>query len=389
MRKGTLVDVANHTFAIMRELGRGNFGIVYEANSREASGLVEVAIKVSMVNNDHASYSIQSQAVQLQTECRVLQQLTTKLACQSSLHSPQYLAHAVTPSKVTLAMTKVPGLPLGKWLYGMDAGELSTVTPHEYFEGRLPSGTGSHTSSMAFGSACHLTVALLSQLAPVFATLQDIAFHRDVSAQNLMLDDSGGGPLFGLIDFGLAMEVPRWLQGWRTEDVGGDPRYWSPAHWMKGFFGVDCVEFEQPALGYLFRERLDHYSLGVVALELLFGLWRGPSGEPPAAPGAWQAVVQARAEWRNYWRLAATIREVFTRRAGDPLALRREMVDSGLLASFSTAHDALRVALHVAAASGPSVHDCHAASLVLALANLIDPSSRLSWDELSELMSRC
>lgn len=385
MRKGCLVDVANHTFVISRELGRGNFGIVYEAHMHDAPGSADVAIKVSTINTDNASYGVEAQAVQLRTECRVLQQLTAKLASQSSPHSPQYLAHAVTSSKVTLAMTKVPGLPLGKWLYGTDAGELCTRTPNEYFEGRLPAGLGSHTLSTSFGGACHLTATLLSQLSPVFSALQDIAFHRDISAQNLMLDDSGGRLDFGLIDLGLAIDTPRWLQGWRTEDVGGDPRYWSPAHWVKGFFGVDCLELEQPALAYLFRERLDHYSFGIVALELLFGLWRGPSGEPPAAPGAWQAMVQARAQWRSYWRLALMIREVFMRNVGDSVVLRREMVDSGLLASFSAAHDALRTALHVASATGPSFQ----APLLLALANLIDPTSRLSWDEVSQLASRC
>merc|ERR1719223_2626252 len=103
---GSVVEIGNFTFSITRELGRGAFGVVFEATARDALGVTTVAVKVSPINESDLTCSVQAQADQLLTECSVLQHLRGKFTSQSSLRVPMYLAHSVTPSHILLAMSK-------------------------------------------------------------------------------------------------------------------------------------------------------------------------------------------------------------------------------------------------------------------------------------------
>lgn len=371
------MDIAGHVFTLTRELGRGNFGVVFEAALRSESGQVVAAVKLSKIDRAGGSFSVEQQVRQLLTECTVLYRLNDALPCHSADRVPKYLGHSVLPSTVNLAMAKAAGMPLDTWLHGtFQSKESTAATPEE----PLPLGCGSRVDSLDFDGACGVVAKMLAQLSPVFSTLQGIAFHRDISAHNVMIDDApcalGGSPDFTLIDFGLAVDAPNWLQNWREGDIGGDPRYWSPAHWLKLFFGPEVLE-KDPGYAHIFVERLDHYSFGIVALELLFGLW----GPAPEEISARQTLARARAEWQNYWRHALALRRAVSRYSEDAAALRRETVDTGLCTAFRTAHAALCTSLREVVAEGQS-----GCGNVLQMATgLIDPSSNLCWGSVSEL----
>merc|ERR1719329_821128 len=227
---------------------------------------------------------------------------------------------------ITLAMTKAAGQSLDTWLYGRGKIDESGVACEDLLWEVPPRSHGSHASSMDFEGACRLVARLLTQLSPVLSALQDIAVHRDISAHNLMIDDTpcalGGCPDFTLIDFGLAVEVPDWLQNWRKYDISGDPRYWSPAHWLKLFFGPEMLERDHPALARLFQDRVDHYAFGILVLELFFGLWNPTAEETSAAARPCQSLAQARAEWQRYWRHARALHRAVVQHATDFPALQ-------------------------------------------------------------------
>lgn len=389
--ENTLLHVGGHIFTINRELGRGNFGVVFEATVRGDSGQVTVAIKRSKISsNSEFDFSSEQQVRQFLTECAVLQRLGEKLPQHCPSRIPKYLAHAAQPSMITLAMTKASGHPLDAWLYGMEKGEVVAVTPEDYIRCSFPCGHRCYNLLLDFEGACHMVARLVAQLAPVFSALQGIAFHRDISAHNILIDDApcplGGSPNFTLIDFGFAVDTQEWLQGWRTLDVSGDPRYWSAAHWVKLFFSPDVLEQNYPAFARLFRDRLDQYSFGIVALEFLFGLWRDPSSDE-APNKAWQAVAHARAAWQNYWWHALSCRQAVVKHPSNLPVLRQAVVDSGLCAGLLAAHVALCDALHRVSVEWACGPEAIVGALFRAVASLIDPSSTASWGSVSECVS--
>lgn len=363
------VTIDGCLFSVTRELGRGNFGVVFEATSSDIPA--PVALKVSQVQNPVDSFKERTrEALRLLTECTILKRLSVKLQRsslpESEWHIPKYLAHVATSSKVTLAMTKAEGGALDDWLYG--AVGSSTDLSKE--------------GSMTFSRACDWVSGLLVQMAPVFSVLESVAFHRDISSHNFLVDDSGNRPVFAVVDLGLAVEAPRWRESWKTSNIDGSPRYWSPAHWTLLFSSADHLEKREPALMRLYRDRMDHYSFGVLVLELLFGLWAGPGEKGTCSPP--NTLVQAWVAWHSYWSIAEMLETAFRENIRSSPALLD--LDAKLCTDFTEAHAQLGVALRAAAVDEELCvsHGAGGARLLLAAAELLDPLSELSWDGVSD-----
>lgn len=394
---GGVAHIDGRTFDLSRELGRGNFGVVFEAYARAVANPSSVAVKVSEIKGDEIMRS--HLRTLLQTEIDILQRLTDEL-CErspaSAVRVPKYICHTVSPSKAVFAMTKVTGHPLDEWLYDVSTDDFKKTTPTVWVSGKLSCGLESHCNSVGLLSACDFACTLLTQLAPVLSVLEGIGVHRDISAHNLLIDDAamagGGCAEFSLIDFGMAVEAPTWAQRWGTSGISGDPRYWSPAHCLHMILGPQAFEHHHPVLARLYRERIDHYALGVVALEMLFGRWVGPYDEDKAS-GPMESMVAARRAWQRYWSLAWTLFHIM--HSYDANAQAAQAVAHGLHVSFVEAHQKLCAALREAAAAVDSTfgyedafgHFRNEVSAVLVVAaELIDPASRLTWDGVPEVL---
>lgn len=400
------VEVDGHTFEVSKVLGRGAFGVVWEA--REFStGMSEVLSESSREDSDELPARRRSQAVALKCtgaatqttlklalhECEVLQSLTMALSRQEDLalarRVPRYLAHASAADKkeVHLVMSKIEGRPLDQWLYGISDQRLMDISVSTLLDGPLP---GSRRGSRTLEGAGRAAVGLLGQLAPVFAVLDPIAFHRDVSAHNLLVAGGlfvGDRLEFSLIDFGLAVPRNTWKEEWKSSNLAGDPRYWAPATWIQFAHGSKHLE-AYPDAGYRrqYEERIDHYALGILSLEVFFTLWEGPSHDSTCG----DAMAKAHAAWRVYWATAYDLFQRFHGRdGGGHASLRNQLAaSSDELAKLIAASRTLCLALRVASRRvSDSQVSSFAASALLVASELIDVRCSLSWAFVPDLLA--
>merc|ERR1719329_533201 len=202
-----------------------------------------------------------------------------------------------------------------------------------------------------------------------------------------------------MIDLGLAVEAPQWMKNWRTSEMGGDPRYWSPAHWQILFGQGTIMEKQNPDYARLYQERIDHYALGVLLLELVFGAWSGPSDEAAAAAkgtnNSLERMSKARQAWLSYWSHAMTLFQIFVKGKTNLELVYKQVRANKLDTGIAEAHDKLVTALRKAVdAEVKGVEDGNpsagglrvGAPLLLAAAELVDPAGRLSWDGAADLL---
>lgn len=363
---GDTVEVGGHTFHIVDELGAGAFGIVFEA--RETNSTQPLAVKLSLPTTD-------KERARSIFECDVLRQLGDMLPADGRV--PKYVAHSAGANSIVVAMSKADGKALGEWLYGAACGAECPAPPASASDAAV---LGCQAGSKDLAGATSISAALARQMAPVFSSLQGIAYHRDVSAHNFLVNvDDNCCPSFTMIDFGLAVDSSTWAQDWRSFEIGGDPRYWSPAAWMQFAHGASYLEQHQDArLRELYLERLDHYSFGVLLLETLFALWGGASLDQDCG----EAMIKAQAMWRAYWaRSCSLMKRVF----GDVELLREQMMHSRELHLFSAAHEALCSSLRAAAAA--EVVGTELSAVLLLAVELVDVQGTVAWEQIPVLLA--
>mmetsp|Transcript_61808 Transcript_61808/g.160358 ORF Transcript_61808/g.160358 Transcript_61808/m.160358 type:complete len:459 (-) Transcript_61808:29-1405(-) len=219
---------------------------------------------------------------------------------------------------------------------------------------------------------------LLLQLAPAFEEISGVAFHRDVNAHNILVDTAWGhSPRFGLVDFGLAVDISCWQRDddsssigsrpsrvgqdgactWHHLDVGGDCRYWPVSAWVQFLLGWTELE-ACPALRFEYRTQLDLHSLGLTALQVLVDLL--PFREPPAPDGQCGELLKDKGlvlieelrdlqmAWEKYW---ATVSPWHSRlmdtfhNGGDWDALKTECLNADVPGMISGHLRELRMAL--------------------------------------------
>jgi len=424
------ICLGGRTFDRLRELGSGSFGVVWEVRERcgTTTGGCSVTAMGPTVALKCTTPSRREALESCMIEVEVLQQLMEAFPkdSEAARRVPRYIAHSVeavhaTPGsnigeqRVLVAMTKLGGQPLDQWLYGVDEHRLKKIAITELLDGPLP---GSQLATRDLHEACEVVAALLSQMAPVFRALTDIAFHRDVSAHNFLISMGDGPPLagsnrchwdkslqrpqFAVLDFGLAVRTRSWQQEWQCRNIAGDPRYFSPAAWMLLAYGHKYLEAHPDAnLKRQYKYRIDHFAFGVLVLEVLFALWRGPEETVTSAETQGEAAEQttqedehatsklrrqalqrARSAWRTYW---AGVMGLFQKFHAEGAVVVRDLLARSQ--TISRLADELRLlcsALRAAAALHPT--GSVTASVLQIAAGLLDLRSLLSWQELPAML---
>lgn len=362
-------------------IGRGAFGVVWRAQEigSSASNGPDLAIKV-VTAKDSGGLAAAT------FEAEVLQILTAGFR-HSAKHFPTYHCHSAMRNAagnnhgvVRLAMSFVPGGPLDKWLYGISDEEHKTVDVAQLVDGHLPGG---QQGSWRLTSACAAVREQLLQLSGVFSSLQPIAFHRDVSSHNVLVNFPDGDserPEFALIDFGLAVRSGSWSRDWRNSNLAGDPRYWTPSAWMAFAFGFKYVS-THPNPGYQqqYLSRIDHFSLGILGLETLFALWNTGEAYEGKNPG----FLEIRAAWVKYWIVVIHLFQMFHMQGAQEvrqfLSQSQDEGVSSLVAHLRQLRQSLRVA---------AVHHLNSqyAALLLVLADLIDEKGTVRWLEIPNML---
>lgn len=374
---GESFDIGGRRFNFLDVLGRGAFGVVWRA--REQDSEEDIAVKV-INSTDSASFAVAT------FEAELLQMLS--VACSRMADQvPRYIAHQAarkqdpsTGGVVRLAMSYVPGGAFDRWIYGISDEDHKTVDISELIDGHFPGG---QQGLWDMPSACGVVRELLGQLSRVFSALQPIAYHRDVSAHNVLLDMPSGGdlPKFALIDFGLAVRSGTWSQKWRSSNLAGDPRYWTPAAWMAFAFGFKYVTtYPNSGFQQQYLTRMDHFSLGVMGLEALCALCSKSEVSKPSSPG----MREVRSAWALYWSAIVNLFQMFHCRGPQEvrsfLGQAREGGMGDLVAHLRTLRQALRQA-----AVQPA--NAHCAALLLVLADLVDERGSVSWAEVPGMLS--
>jgi serine/threonine protein kinase len=231
-------------FQIVREIGRGGMGVVYEAVQLSLGR--RVALKVLPF------------AAAL--DAKHLQRFRTESHAAAQLHHTNIVpVYAVGCERGThyYAMQLIDGQPLDAVI--RDAAPVSAP----------PNGSTVHAAAQqtrpATSTTRRATYAAAARIALQAAEALDYAHevgvvHRDVRPANLLLDGKG---VVWVTDFGLAQLTAEAGALTRTGDVFGTLRYMSPEQAAGRRGGVD--------------HRTDVYSLGVTLYELLTGT--------PAFPG--------------------------------------------------------------------------------------------------------
>lgn len=294
LEAGAIVNIQGNNYHVSEPLGMGSFGAVWAAERRDGvKGEVAVKEILCRSQKELGDATLEGRLLRLIHSTRP-QQLVGKVpdlvGCEAEPLGPdQWL--------MRLAMTKVPGMQLDTFL------EMR----------HLPSARGSVDSSavanavavtvsqcQSLAGVCRFSRSLLSQLASIFECMAPVVYHRDVSPHNILIDvESSNNPRFGLVDFGLGIDLQSWHgqkgpSSWHYVDIGGDCRYWPVSVWIMFVGGSDELD-KLPHLSKEYQTRLDFHALGITVLEILMSLL-------PASAFAIDEIWSLQAAWNQYWK---------------------------------------------------------------------------------------
>jgi len=387
MAPGSEVQVGNRHFVLQKMIGQGAFGVVWTAFDK-VYGADSCLVAMKIMNT-----SSQEDLDMAIFEAELLRRLRGQLSAISYNRVPQYIAHSTAPHPrgqaggvVNLAMSFVPGVVLDQWLYGINDEEHKRIDVCQIVSGQLP---GSRMHSMTLVGACAFAGELVSQLAGVFAALQPVAFHRDVSSHNVLVNfaESGGlqltgrectlRPDFALIDFGLAVRSDTWHHEWSESNLAGDPRYWMSPAWMAFAFGFDHVEnHPNPSFHRQYLTRIDHYSLGILGLEVLFALWDVEHRfDEERAPG----MIEARKVWCSFWEAMFSLFQMFHMQGPEET---RQYLECSAQDGIAHLSDVLKQVQQALRAAEADPANAGRAPLLHVLADLVDEHGVLEWSDI-------
>mmetsp|Transcript_29638 Transcript_29638/g.98201 ORF Transcript_29638/g.98201 Transcript_29638/m.98201 type:complete len:514 (-) Transcript_29638:142-1683(-) len=292
---GVQVWIGGRDFRLSELLGEGSFGAVWSATSPGLN--CEVAIKEIICRSE-------VELGRAATEQQLLKFVGRGLVDNPGLKedSPAAVAAKRFPSlvasevkalgpdlwQVRLAMTRLAGKPLESLLETAN-------------EGTRPTADGSLVET------CRCVRSLLDQLVPALEHLGTQALHRDITTRNILVDKTGQNYSFGLVDFGLAVDVVKWKADLLTHDIGGDGHYWPTSSWFVLEYGAHHLE-SYPALLQEYEADLDVHALGVIALRCLMELWAPEAmvaeAKSKSSPPSWAQtakLMRLRMAWTNFW----------------------------------------------------------------------------------------
>lgn len=338
--------LSGQQFRITKPLGQGSFGIVWAAEDENG---ISVAIKEIPCRSE-------SELTRISAEGRLLQMVEDELVSagltNAAQHVPVLVASEVeqastTKWRVRLAMSLLKGKPLENFLESQQQRLKAQVHVHEQ-------------PCHQFAEACRCAGHLLVQLAPILEAFSNKVYHRDITPRNILIQETndGGDPIFGLVDFGLAVEASKWRAGEPgAGDLGGDGRYWPASAWYCFCYGTRALEREA-WLRSEYRQCLDVHSLGITALRCLVEMLPLHLSEGVTHNTKYSAALQSlqklRSVWKRYWldarRLWQPVFDAF-RSNGDFDSLRAMYISAGVHNVISDDLCALRLALREAQAA--------------------------------------
>jgi len=307
---GVATTLAGQGFVVTRPLGRGSFGVVWEATDAfgEACALKEIRCR-----SEADLKGVRAEGRMLEVVRREVSAAGLPLSRVPAFRAMELERGAQQAGKVRLAMSLVPGTALEGFL----------ETRRQELRGETDKMEGQELCA----EACLYAGRLLLQLAPILDAFSTQVYHRDITPRNIQIQEGVEGPEFGLVDFGLAVEAPRWRAGEPgAGDLGGDGRYWPVSAWFVFCFGTRALE-KDAKLRAEYRTCLDAHSLGLTALRCLVDLLPGrPVSHMVDAP-----LQRLCAAWKQYWadarKLWQPIFDAF-RGAGDFNELRKQFTQA-------------------------------------------------------------
>jgi len=250
---GDKLEVDGCVCVVTAPIGQGSFGTVWCARAQDVSD--DVVVK-EMFCQLEASESTAYEANLL----RQLGELRRTCTEGELERVPTFVAREVQTvdgyCRVFLVMSRLPG---------------ESLETHQASKTKATTTTGERERAL---EACRFSWELLRQLAPTLEAVGQVAYHRDVNSRNVTVSvNEEGEPRFGLVDFGLAVDRSVWHgsageHSWHNEQVGGDCRYWPPSAWHQMLQGPTPL-LEEPSLLKEYTERLDHFALGLLAVQVL------------------------------------------------------------------------------------------------------------------------
>jgi len=390
LAEGYVVELGNRKLRLECRLGKGSFASVWGGMYEDGS---KVALKEVMCTSP-------TELCEAEFEGDLLNALSAK-DFSHELRVPIFFAMETrclgqSSWQYLLAMSHVPGKNLSTFL---------VRKRHTY----------------RFMDAVFLVRQLLMQLAPTFERVAPLAFHRDVTPRNILIEEreaAEGVPSFMLIDFGAAQDSLRWRLGfgssavvrqqsspagdggWATERLGGDARCWPTSSWTIFAAGCDALAVK-PALLAEYMNLLDFHAFGITALQVLSELSvpfsEAEIGCAGAAATVFSALQVLESAWGQYWEHAVLYwRGIFEtcRDSGDIQAVRKQYKAQDVRKIIRQDLCLLRGALlgvqHACEVVPGDIGLSKLASLVQVLLMLIhmgDKSdSTVSWRSISELL---
>mmetsp|Transcript_71364 Transcript_71364/g.113099 ORF Transcript_71364/g.113099 Transcript_71364/m.113099 type:complete len:733 (-) Transcript_71364:135-2333(-) len=280
LQVGAEVKIGQHTFRVTDFLGSGNQGSVWSATRTDGS-YTSAAIKECICEKESEWVAAEREPVIMQSIVAVANR------DQNIIISPHIIACETKNNAgvrtVRVAMTRIPGESLSTFL--------------SQFEEATANANAAFTTQY-FCDAHRFTFALLSQLVSAFQSISLVAFHRDVSAENVLVSTSRGisDPEFGLIDFGLSTQSEVWPTIMHKVCAVGNCYYWPPSAWFIFMYGGSKLH-EDEALRQEYMTQLDMHGVGVLGLQVLMTMI--PQSAYAQLPELMLALKNA---WNQYWK---------------------------------------------------------------------------------------
>jgi len=362
------VRIGDHCFQCLDVLGKGSYSEVWRARVlTEGAGVTEVALKDVLGRSEG---ELEQAVFEVQILLELERSVTTKGINQDQMRIPRCISYKVLEApdggRVRMAMTVAPGESLDVFM--------------------LKPAPAWWTRSTTIQIGCALAAQLVRQLAPTLDNLAPIAWHRDISSHNILINGLQEettartvveNTTFWLIDFGLAVDSQTWVldEAWRTKDIGGDCRYWPPSSWIMHLLGPEGF-IHRPAFCEQYKHRLDIHGLGISALELLCTVaLMAPSSDglnKHERQGAWVQLFQV---WQVYrqdvWRWWSEVYTVFSQ-GGDLKPVQHKLLQEGIIEQLIAILTRFRRALRGCAAG---VEEPGLAAFLRALADMVDEDS--------------
>jgi serine/threonine protein kinase len=383
LQAGALLQIQGVFYRIGEPLGMGSFGAVWGAERCDGTcGSVAIKEILCRSSKDLADAMLESKLLNMIHDARPEENsLAGKVP---DLVGKE--AQPIGPDQwmMRLAMTKVPGMQLDNFL------EMCNTPQLQGSEDASAAAVAVATQCCSLAGACRFATSLLLQLSAIFERMASVVYHRDVSPHNVLIDVADPqNPNFGLVDFGLGIDVQSWIgpkgsTSWHHVDIGGDCRYWPVSVWIMFVDGSPELD-QMPALSREYQERLDFHAVGITVLEVLMQLL------PQAALDA-EAIQGLRSAWTAYWqdvhRFWTKTMEVFDS-GEDPSEFKRWIKGEGQVAEILGARlTAIRAALRQASSgSTPEASRLFGALLQLISNAGCDPLNTPKWSDIRASIS--